>query len=250
MKQTATLFALALCIAPLANMAAQEFLVQIAAYSEKMPDAFFKEKGVEKVACTSQMGMHKYFASACLTREDAEKVQTEMIGKGFPYAIIIDLEEERALNETHCPYLRNGKAYAQLLKGTEKERNIFFDFGKHSLDAESKEALDWVCARLKENRDFKLKIEGYTDGVGSATANMELAGNRARAARNYLIGKGVRADRMFIKIFGEAESLAPNSEEISEGVKQDLPENRKWNRRVKLLIFEGEDEADNTAGGK
>jgi outer membrane protein OmpA-like peptidoglycan-associated protein len=79
---------------------------------------------------------------------------------------------------------------------------------------------------------------GYTDGVGSPQANVELAAGRARAARNYLINKGIRADRMFVKVFGEADPVAPNGEETATGAIIDLPENRKWNRRVVLAIDE------------
>jgi outer membrane protein OmpA-like peptidoglycan-associated protein len=251
MKRILTLLIPGFFLLSLADLAAQEFRVQIAAYAEKMPDEFFREKGIDNVVVsTDQMGMFRYYASSCTTRDDAEKIQQEMVAKGFLYSTVIDLEEQRALSGAYCPYLHNGMAYAQILKGSGNTRNIFFDFGKHILTAESKEVLDGMCTTLKENQNLKLKIHGYTDGVGNATSNMELAGNRARSARNYLISKGIRADRMFLKVFGEAEPLAPNSEDVGDGTREDLPENRKWNRRVMLVLFEGEDETDDTPGGK
>lgn len=255
MKQTFTLFLFGLFFSLLTESSAQDFRVQIAAYAEAMPDTFFREKGVTGViASTDQMGMHRYFAGSYDTREDAEKVQQEMISKGFPFATVIDLEEQRVLCGADCPYFRNGTVFLQDRKRETTLQNIYFDFGRYSLNAESKEVLNKVFEKLKENPNLKLQLLGYTDGVGSAQANMQLAGNRARSARNYLINKGIRADRMFIKVFGEAEPLAPNSEESLDGKKgEDLPENRKWNRRVVLAIIDdaGEVKTDDAiTGGK
>jgi outer membrane protein OmpA-like peptidoglycan-associated protein len=67
---------------------------------------------------------------------------------------------------------------------------------------------------------------------------LKLAGSRSRSARDYLIYKGIKADRMFMELYGEAEPAAPNAEDdgSDKGKGQDLPENRKWNRRVLLVI--------------
>jgi len=254
MKFTSTLLFFSLFLLSIARSHAQDFRVQIAAYAEAMPDSFFTEKGIPNVIASSdQMGMHRYFAGSYNTREEAEKVQQEMIGKGFPYASVIDLEEQRVLCGANCPYFRNGMVYMQDPKREATLKNIYFDFGRYSLDAESKQVLDGVCEKLKQNPNLKLKVLGYTDGVGSAQANMQLAASRARAARNYLIGKGIRADRMFIKVFGEAEPIVANAEEVGEGKMEDLPDNRKWNRRVVLAIIDdaGEVKTDEAVtGGK
>lgn len=240
MKYTSTLLLIGIFICSLSPKSiAQDFRVQIAAYAEAVPDTFFREKGVANViASTDQMGMHRYFAGSYTTREEAEKVQQEMIGKGFAYASVIDLEEQRVLCGANCPYFRNGAVFVQDPKREATLQNIYFDFGRYSLTVESKEVLNTVCAKLKENPTLKLKLLGYTDGVGSAQANMQLAASRARSARNYLINKGIRADRMFIKVFGETDPVAPNAEEVGEGKMEDLPENRKWNRRVVLAIID------------
>ncbi len=255
MRYTSTFLVSGFILFLAAGLAAQDFRVQIAAYAEAMPDTFFRERGVTKVIASSdQMGMHRYFAGSYTTREEAEKVQQEMIGKGFPYATVIDLEEQRVLCGANCPYFRNGMMYVQDPKRETTLQNIYFDFGRYSLSVESKQVLDQVSAKLKENAALKLKILGHTDGVGSAQANMQLAASRARSARNYLINKGIRADRMFIKVFGEADPLAANAEEDNDGKKgSDLPENRKWNRRVVLAIIDDQGEVktdDAITGGK
>lgn len=254
MKYTSTLLLSSLFLFSVNAGIAQDFRVQIAAYAEAMPDSFFREKGIANVIASSdQMGMFRYFAGSYNTREEADKVQQEMIGKGFAYASVIDVEEQRVLCGANCPYFRNGVVFVQDQKREATLQNIYFDFGRYSLNAESKEVLNGVFEKLRENPNLKLKVLGYTDGVGSAQANLDLAASRARSARNYLINKGIRADRMFIKVFGEAEPIAPNAEEVGEGKLEDLPDNRKWNRRVVLAIIDdaGEIKTDEAVtGGK
>lgn len=249
MIRTTTLLVTGFFFLSLAKSAAQDFRVQIAAYAEAMPDTFFREKGVSNViASHDQMGLYRYFAGSYTTRDEAEKVQQEMIGKGFPFAAVIDLEEQRVLCGANCPYFRNGVIFMQDPKQDMTVRNIYFDFGRYSLSADSKTTLNEVCQQLKDNPSLKLKILGHTDGVGSAQANVQLAASRSRSARNYLINKGIRADRMFIKVFGEAAPVADNSSD--EG--SDLPENRKWNRRVVLALIDdqGEVKTDDALSGK
>jgi outer membrane protein OmpA-like peptidoglycan-associated protein len=237
MKHCSALLAVSFFFWALTGLSAQNFRVQIAAYTEKMSDTFFLEKGVEEVYVThNQMGMYCYFARACDTREGAEKVQKELIEKGFPFSVVIDLEEQRVLSNADCPYY-HPDFKKSLPKPGSNERNIYFDFGSSDLTAESKTELDAVCQAMKENLALNLKLNAHSDAVGSAQANIELASTRARAARNYLINKGVRADRMFIKVFGEAAPIASNTTEDTDGKKgEDLPENRKWNRRVELIL--------------
>jgi outer membrane protein OmpA-like peptidoglycan-associated protein len=216
-------------------VAAQDFRLQVAAYADSMPSVYFREKGLNTVIATyDQIGLYRYFAGSYKTREAARFAQEELIQKGFPHAQIIDLEEQRILCGADCPYFRNGVVFVKDTAQDQTVRNIYFDFGRYSLNTESKAELNVVAQWLKEDKGAKLGILGYTDGVGSAQANVELATSRARSARNYLINKGIRADRMFIKVFGEADPDAPNADDLGN----DLPENRKWNRRVALAILD------------
>lgn len=216
---------------------AQDFRVQIAAFEQPMEMSYFTQRGVnDYVETTDQVGLCRYFVGAYATRLEAEKVQQEMIAKGFPFASIIDVEEQRILCEVNCPYFRNGVFF--IADPQANVRNIYFDFGLNTLTPASRAELDRMAARLIKDKSLRLNILGYTDGVGSPQANVELAAARARAARNYLIIKGIRADRMFMKVFGEADPVAPNGEEAANGAIIDLPENRKWNRRVVLALFE------------
>lgn len=218
---------------------AQQFHVQLAAYSERQSPAYFEEKGVTNYSETvDASGIYWYAAGDYDTREAAEAVRQDMIAKGFRYALIVDLAEQKLLSGAHCPYVRDGVVFISNPRPDPSKHVIYFDFGKENLDPAAKAVLDEVFQKMKQNRQLVLKIAGYTDGVGDARANLELAASRSREARNYLIYKGIRADRMVMEVFGEADPAAPNAEDdgSNAGKGRDLPENRKWNRRVTLSL--------------
>lgn len=219
---------------------AQDFRVQVAAYAESMPASFFHERGLTQVIATyDQIGLYRYFYAASFhTREEAEKVWVEVRQKGFRFATILDLEEQRILCGLNCPYFRDGVIFVKDTSRENTVRNIYFDFGRYSLTPEAKQELDLVASWLKNDSKLKVGVLGYTDAVGDAKANAALGTNRARAARNYLTSKGVRADRMFIRVYGEAQPIAPNADYDGN----DLPENRKWNRRVALALLDASGE--------
>jgi outer membrane protein OmpA-like peptidoglycan-associated protein len=226
---------------------AQDFRVQIAAYGERMKPQFFKDHGIENyIETTDQLGLYRYFAGAYKTRDEAEVIRNEMVAKGFPYALIIDLEEQRVLCGAGCPYFRNGTVYVQDPQRQETTNTIYFEFGRYSLTPEAKVILNRFYEQLRDNPALKLRIHGFTDGVGSAEANRRLSAQRARSARNYLSYKGIRPDRMLIEQFGEANPVLPNKDETDD--RTDAPENRKWNRRVVLLLVNdfGEAATDET----
>ena len=215
---------------------AQDFRVQVAAYADSMPITYFQSRGLEKVLVTTdQMGVYRYYAGVYKTREQAEKVLEEVVAKGFPNATIIDLEEQRVLSAASCPYNRPGRP-TRMQDGnqTTTVRYLFFDLGSSTLSPESRSELDLVARALQGNSSLSLKIIGQTDGVGDPVSNVELATSRARSARDYLINRGIRTDRMVMKVFGEAEAEYPNKDEKGN----DLPENRKWNRRVLLALID------------
>lgn len=106
-------------------------------------------------------------------------------------------------------------------------KNIFYDVNKYELKPQSQVELDRVVQLLTDNPTVKIQLEGHTDNVGSAAENMKLSENRAKAATNYLLSKGIRAERLVAKGFGATQPLAINTTE----------EGRAQNRRTELKII-------------
>jgi outer membrane protein OmpA-like peptidoglycan-associated protein len=73
---------------------------------------------------------------------------------------------------------------------------------------------------------MKIRINGYTDNIGSDADNLTLSENRAKAVVDYLVSKGVDNKRLTSKGFGETQPVADNSTE----------EGRALNRRTEFIV--------------
>lgn len=213
---------------------AQNFRVQVAALEQPAPSGYFKKSGLDDILQTvDAFGIFHYYAPATFrTREEAERLQAALAEKGFPRASILDLEAERLLSEVTCPY-RTESAFRFFIQEDSLQRNLFFDSGSASLSPDSRLKLDGLARLLRKDKRARLDVYGFTDAQGKGIDNIELAATRARVARDYLIEMGkVEADRMNLKIFGEAFPTIMN-QDFNEN---DLPENRRLNRRVVLRV--------------
>ena len=213
---------------------AQNFRIQVAAYTDSVPSSYFKDRGVNGVIpSVDGNGVYRYFFGSFPTRFDAEKAQNQLIAKGFPYASIVDLEEQRVLgNLDACAYFPGGPEYEA---SPDSVRLILFDLGKSVLTAEAKTTLDWAYRQLQKNPALELRILGYTDAVGAGKANIELATERARSARNYLADKGVKAERMLLRVFGESAAVPAEGDTEYES---ELAHLRKYFRSVLIALVQ------------
>ncbi|MCE7862122.1 MAG: OmpA family protein [Bacteroidetes bacterium CHB5] len=110
---------------------------------------------------------------------------------------------------------------------TIKLNNIFFDFDKAVLRAESFPELNRIVAMMKEKSTMQVEIAGHTDPIGTEEYNLGLSKRRANAVSNYLIKQGVEATRINTVFFGESKPI--DTTQTREG-------NRK-NRRVEFKIL-------------
>lgn len=101
---------------------------------------------------------------------------------------------------------------------------VNFEYDSATLSPDSFSVLDRVATSLKDWPEVRVEIGGYTDSRGSDAYNAKLSGRRAEAVRQYLVAKGVAAERMTAKGYGEAKPIADNATE----------EGRARNRRVEL----------------
>ena len=104
--------------------------------------------------------------------------------------------------------------------------NIFFPTNKFDLDPKSQIELDRLVQLLKDNPTVKIEISGHTDNVGKPADNLKLSNSRAQTVVNYLISKGIAAQRLFAKGYGETKPVADNKTE----------EGRAKNRRTELRV--------------
>lgn len=103
-------------------------------------------------------------------------------------------------------------------------RNIFFETAKATLMEPSLAELDRLAEALKRHPYLRLEVGGHTDAVGKDEDNLLLSERRAKAVYDYLIERGIDADRLTYRGYGESRPVATN----------DTPEGRALNRRTTL----------------
>ncbi len=119
-----------------------------------------------------------------------------------------------------------------------KKGTIRFEKGSSPL-VSGQEVLDQVAEVAKECSTFKIEIGGHTDTGGAADLNERLSQRRANTVRDFLISKGVPADQVTAKGYGESQPLVndfPNGNGNIPG-QPDSPL-REQNRRIEFKITE------------
>jgi outer membrane protein OmpA-like peptidoglycan-associated protein len=118
------------------------------------------------------------------------------------------------------------------LTGTEATPKRFIlseiQFPTASANIPSNALLDGVAASMKKHPTAKIRIEGHTDSTGNPSENQKLSDARANSVKDYLVQRGVAADRIESAGKGSDEPLAPG----------DSPAARAENRRVELIVLE------------
>ena len=121
--------------------------------------------------------------------------------------------------------------YLDSIKNSFSVNNIYYDYDKAVLRAESVSALDSVVTFLKDNASISVEIYSYTDSKGKDDYNMALSQRRAQSVMDYLEKGGIDRARMTAKGFGAKNAAAANS---VNG--KDNPEGRQLNRRTEFRI--------------
>ncbi|RZK21774.1 MAG: OmpA family protein [Hymenobacter sp.] len=92
----------------------------------------------------------------------------------------------------------------------EATKYIQFDFDKATLKATSYPRLEQMVAILNEYPDYSLSIAGHTDSKGDDNYNLKLSYDRAASARKYMLDKGIPAERIEARGYGETKPIADN----------------------------------------
>ncbi len=106
--------------------------------------------------------------------------------------------------------------------------DISFDSGRYDIKPELRPILDRFATTLTQHPVTTVNIVGHTDSTGSDAVNQPLSVNRASATRNYLVERGVAANRISIDGRGAHEPVADNNTAAG----------RAQNRRIEIFVAE------------
>lgn len=135
----------------------------------------------------------------------------------------------------HCPVVAGPMdfwgcpAYKKLVVKKDKlelKEKLYFAWNSAILDSQSNDTLDEVVQALKDNRNFRVQVEGHTSSEGGGDRNQTLSEARAQAVLDYLVAHGVGKERLISKGFASSVPLDTNQ----------TPEGRENNRRVEFVV--------------
>lgn len=135
----------------------------------------------------------------------------------------------------HCPDLAGPMdfwgcpAYKRIVVGKDKlelKEKLFFAWDQAVLEEVSFPVLDEVVQALKENKGFRVQVEGHSSSEGNDDHNQTLSEKRASAVLDYLVAHGIGRDRLVSKGFSSSVPTATNT----------TVEGREANRRVDFVV--------------
>lgn len=104
---------------------------------------------------------------------------------------------------------------------------VHFESGVAVLEKSSEVELQSLISFLTEYPTIRAEISGHTDDAGAPSYNLELSQLRAQVIVDYLVERGIHADRLEAVGFGEKKPIVPNT----------TIQNKAKNRRVELKII-------------
>lgn len=104
--------------------------------------------------------------------------------------------------------------------------DVLFSSGGSSLNSGASGNLTRLVTFLDHYPESTATIEGYTDSRGGDDYNQALSQRRADAVKSYLIGEGIRSERLTASGKGDSSPVAGN----------DSASGRQQNRRVEVVI--------------
>jgi outer membrane protein OmpA-like peptidoglycan-associated protein len=111
-------------------------------------------------------------------------------------------------------------------------KNIHYDFDKWNIRPDAGRILNNLVNVMAQNPGLRIELSSHTDSRGKDAYNLRLSQQRAEAAVNYLVSKGVVRERMVAKGYGETRLLnrCANGVDCSE-------DEHQANRRTEIKVL-------------
>ncbi len=86
--------------------------------------------------------------------------------------------------------------------------NIYYDYDKWDIRPDAEPTLNELAEVLRQNATVRIQLGSHTDCRGNDNYNRQLSQQRAQSAVNYLISRGIAAERLAAIGFGEEQPTA------------------------------------------
>ena len=162
---------------------------------------------------------------------DHQDIQLSAHPCGYRYVIQKEIVPTEITNDTAFVLLAAPFKVGDELGKLFDIKPIYYQKGQYSITTESKFELDKLVVILQDNPGINVELGSHTDARADAAFNLKLSENRAKAAYDYVIKRGVPSNRIAYKGYGESK-LVNN---CKDGVNcSDLQ--HEANRRTEFII--------------
>ena len=152
----------------------------------------------------------------------AENGQDRYINPGTSYTIYTQVGNDVMTAEAKFGFLNSSEKAKETTVGEDQGKSfthnfclvpiekeirfpaVLYDLGKANLRPESKDSLDFLYQTLIDNPTFVIELSAHTDYRDTDVNNQKLSGRRADSCVTYLVSRGIPAERMKPKGYGEA----------------------------------------------
>ncbi|PTM08158.1 MAG: hypothetical protein DA407_08745 [Bacteroidetes bacterium] len=119
---------------------------------------------------------------------------------------------------------------------------IFFDFDKWNIRTDSKYDLENIVDVMRAYPEMKITIESHTDRRGTLRYNDKLSDRRANSTKDYIISRGIAADRIVSATgYGEHKKLISDEEIDNMSTRAEKEAAHQKNRRSHFRIVDCEE---------
>ena len=114
----------------------------------------------------------------------------------------------------------------QYVNAQDNVATVLFDYDKFFLTDNAKSKLDNVVSKMDIRQLKSVELNGNTDADGNSKYNITLSKNRANEVLNYLVSKGIPAEKIQLRFDGENKPIAENASDTG----------KQQNRRVEITF--------------
>ncbi len=188
--------------------------------------------------------------------ENNEEISSTIMSSNGVYKITLDCNQGnfvRAVVDGYVPsekYLSKSTGDSQVIDFyLERERvtagfgddlakllqlsTIYFDLNKYDIRPDAEIEIQKVIVAMEKFSSLKIKVNSHTDSRGKNAYNLWLSQKRAQSTVDYMISKGIEANRLQGEGYGETRLI----NKCEDGVKCTIKEHQ-LNRRSEFIIIE------------
>lgn len=166
----------------------------------------FGDDGSEITIQTSEEGRFKYTLKKDVEYIYLVKKEGYLFGKGKVSTMDLDKSE----------HFKQQIALSELGQPIEIA-NTFYEFGKWTLTEGTKKELEKLVDILNENPNITIELASHTDMIGDEASNQILSQKRAQSVVDFLIEKGIDAERLTAKGYGKSKPQTVSAVQATNG---------------------------------